>query len=100
MPEKPGEFWNIDLTRLTWSGWLLLVTIGVVVGVVVIEVLLSSALGFRHNPGHRPSRWLGVIALIPALAAGVGVFELGRRLFRSAGCPITRPERRNEHEHD
>ncbi|HLW65773.1 MAG TPA: hypothetical protein VKS79_10675 [Gemmataceae bacterium] len=101
MSDKPGEFWNVDLARLTLSGWLLMLgTVGVVVGVVILEVLLAGAFALRPEPGQRMPRWVGVLALLPAIASGAGVFEAGWRLFRNLGCPVTRPDRRGRNERE
>jgi hypothetical protein len=50
MAEKDGDFWNLDLTKLTWSGWLLiLVSIAVVLGVLVAMIALSGIRGGRSQ---------------------------------------------------
>jgi hypothetical protein len=96
MAEKPTEFWNLDLTRLTWTGWLLmLLTVGTVLGALAAGIGLMEALGFRADPAdRRKDRWLAAVAFVPAAALGCGVFEGGRRLLQRAGMPITRPEKR------
>jgi len=93
MAEKHGDFWNLDLTKLTWSGWLLiLLSIGVVVAVMLAMIALLAALGFPISDRSGNKRWLGLVALIPALGAGSGVFVLGRRLLDQWGAPIMRRE--------
>jgi hypothetical protein len=99
MTEKSPDFWNLDLTRLTWSGWLLiLVAIATVLAVAVALIGLLEVLGLRHDPvNNRNNRWMGLFALAPALAAGSGVFVLGRWIFNRLGLPIlrSRPDARS-----
>jgi hypothetical protein len=94
--EKPHDFWNIDLGRLTWSGWLLmLLTIGTVLGVAILVVFLLELLGFERDPSNpRGDRWMMVLGMGGGVGAASGVFLLGRRLFDRLGCPILRPEKR------
>jgi hypothetical protein len=96
MGEEPREFWNIDLTKLTWSGWLLiLVTVGTALSVMIAVVGLLHVLGFQRDPTQTSSgRWVGAVALVPGLAIGSGVFAGGKWLFERAGCPILRTSRR------
>jgi hypothetical protein len=92
MAEQPHDFWNLDLSKLTWSGWLLmLLTIGTVIGILVAVIGVLDALGFRRDPvANRGDRWMGLVAFVPALAVGCGVFVGGRHLFERLGCPIQR----------
>lgn len=94
MTEKPPEFWNLDLTRLTWRGWLLiLLAIGTVMAVSIpLLGLLTTLVGGRGAPGRDAvPRWMGIVAVVVGVGAGSAVFELGRRLLLRAGFPITRP---------
>jgi hypothetical protein len=90
MPEQPSEFWNLDLKRLTWSGWLLmLLTLGALVGVGVAMMFLLEALGVRkETEDNHPRRWFALLILLPALGVACGVFALGRRLLERLGLPI------------
>jgi hypothetical protein len=92
MPEKPHDFWNLDLTKLTWSGWLLmLLTVATVLGVAVVVMLTLEALGFqRHATDWRSGRWMAVLGVGVGIAAGAGVFAGGRWLCNRLGCPILR----------
>src|SRR5947209_2206958 len=96
MPEKPTEFWNLDLKRLTVTGWLLmLLTLGTVLGGAVGMMFLLEALGVRKEAGdNRQNRWLAIVALAPAIGVGCGVFALGRRFFDLIGLPILRRPKR------
>jgi hypothetical protein len=97
MPEQqPHEFWKIDLSKLTWSGWLLIiVTIGTLLGVLIGMMALFEALGVHHDPvNNRNNRWMAVLAFIPAIGAACGVFVVGRKMFDRLGCPILSTERK------
>jgi hypothetical protein len=96
MRPKSPDFWNLDLTRLTWSGWLLIVAaITAVIAVTVGAIMLLEGLGLRHGPvNNRNNRWLGIVVLAPGIAAGAGVFALGRSLFNRLGWPILRSGRK------
>jgi hypothetical protein len=92
MPAQMPGFMHLDLTRLTWTGWLLLsTTLGVVGGACVGIMLALGALGLVTEPGKH--RGVAAVVLIVSLAAGGGFFEGGRRLLQGAGLPILRPEK-------
>ena len=91
MGDRFPEFMHTDLTKLTWSGWLLLlVTLGVVVATaLVLGLLLVVGFGVAVGQGNR---WVMAVILIVALGAGGGVFQLGKHLLARAGFPILRSE--------
>jgi hypothetical protein len=94
MSEKPHEFWKLDLGKLTWSGWLLMIlTIGTLIGGAIGMFLLLEALGLGQEAGtNRRSRWVVVLALLPAIGVASGVYFLGRQFFQWIGKPILRPD--------
>jgi hypothetical protein len=93
MPAPMPDFMHLDLTRLTWAGWLLLLlTLGVVAGACVGIMLALWALGVVTEPGKH--RGVAAVVLIVSLGAGGGFFAGGRRLLQGAGLPILRPAKR------
>src|SRR5579872_3037134 len=93
--ERPPDFWNLDLTKLTWAGWLLLLTLGTVIGTAVALMFVAESLGFHRDPGEtsRPGLLKWAIC-VPALGAGCGAFALGRWCLGRAGLSILRPDKR------
>jgi hypothetical protein len=92
MPAPMPEFMHLDLTRLTWAGWLLLLlTLGVVIGACVGIMLTLGALGVVTEMGK--SRGVVAAVLVVSFAAGGGFFAGGRLLLQGAGLPILRPEK-------
>jgi hypothetical protein len=94
MPQHSPDFWNLDLTKLTWSGWLvILASCATVIGVGIAGIWVLEVLGLRHDPiNNRNNRGLALLAFAPALAAGCAVFLLGRLFFARLGWPILRPK--------
>lgn len=89
-PTEQKQFWNLDLSRLTGSGCLLMaVTILLTLGVGMVAVFLIQA--FPLTPGVKPSRWMGYLALLPAVIVGSSVFAIGKSWLTRNGRPITRP---------
>jgi hypothetical protein len=88
MSSQFPDFMHLDLTKLTLAGWLLLaVTLASVVGVVVLLGLLLYGLGFELGSGNKA---LAAVCVICGIAAGAGVYQLGRMLLDRAGIPILR----------
>ncbi len=96
MSDEQQQFWNLDLSKLTCSGCLLMVlTVGVVLGVAAGLMGLLKMMGMpAQNPDGGSNKVVGVIALLPAVALGGGVFALGRKLLKKIGMPIMRDESR------
>jgi hypothetical protein len=93
MPAPMPDFMHLDLTRLTWAGWLLLLlTLGVVVGACVGMMLALGALGVMTEVGK--SRGVVAAVLVASFAVGGGFFAGGRLLLQGAGLPILRPQKR------
>ena len=92
MAEKGPDFWNLDLTKLTFVGWLLiLLSIGTLIGTLIAMAALLTALGFKRNvEDNRGNRMMAILAFIPSLGAASGVFLLGRMLLERMGLRITR----------
>jgi hypothetical protein len=91
MGDKFPEFMHTDLTKLTWTGWLLLLTtLGVVLlAALGLGLLLVVVFGVQLGQGNK---WVMAVVLILALALGGGVFQLGKYLLARAGFPILRSE--------
>jgi hypothetical protein len=88
MGDRFPEFMHTDLTKLTWSGWLLLLfTLGVVVVTALGLGLLAYVTGIAGDQGRR---WVMAVILIVALGAGGGVIQLGKHLLAPVGFPILR----------
>jgi hypothetical protein len=98
MPDKPHEVWKLDLGKLSLSGCLLmLLTIATMIGVAIGMFFILESLGLGQKAG---TRWVVGLALIAAIAAGSGVFLLGRQFFKWARIPILRSdEERTSDEH-
>jgi hypothetical protein len=98
MPEKPHRSWNVDLGRLTLSGWLLtLVMLAAAVGGALATAPFLTLMIPEVSP--KRSRWLFLIrcAVIaaPAVLAGGCVFLVGRQLLKVIGVRVVRGERLN-----
>jgi hypothetical protein len=92
MAERSPDFWNLDLTKLTWAGWLLmLLTLATLIGVAVALMALYEALGWSEQ---RSRGWIKVAVILPAVAAASGTFVLGRWCLSRAGLSIFRPDKR------
>lgn len=88
MAATPGDLWHVNLTKLTWIGWLLvLIATGIVFAVVLLVIDLISDI-----TGVLKSNEISRIAAIAAILVSVGVFWLGKRFFEWAGFPIIRPD--------
>ncbi|MFL5244580.1 MAG: hypothetical protein ACJ8FY_20970 [Gemmataceae bacterium] len=89
MPQKLPEFMHLDLFKLTWTGWLLLLlALATVLGVGAVIILTLDTLGYRVDSSS--GRGVKGTIFIIALAAAAGVFELGRRWLDRIGLPILR----------
>ncbi len=96
MSEKPPDFWNLDLGKLTWAGWLLmLLTLGTLIGTAVGLIGVTESLGLRLEPGEtRRPGWVKWAVFVPALGAACGAFALGRWSLGRAGLSILRQDKR------
>ena len=92
MSDKPDGFMNMDLTKLTLVGWLMmLLTIAVVVGVAFAVGAIFRLVGLDfHTPEGAQRRWVAALCILPGIAAGGGFFEGGRRLLNRLGFPLMR----------
>jgi hypothetical protein len=83
-PPKDGDFWNLDLARLTLSGCLLmLAAIAFIFGAMMLVFFLAP-------PDWRERRWMKLV-LIPIIGLGALLFALARKWLDSIGWPILRP---------
>jgi len=93
MAGETKPFWQLDLSKITWVGWLLmLISIASIIGATILIMLVLEALGLRHNPGnvgHRP--WYEKGAVVVGVGVGFSVFEAGRRILARLGYRVTRP---------
>jgi hypothetical protein len=90
MADKFPGFMRLDLTKLTLSGWLLmLLTLGVVLAAFVVPMLVVNTLGIAVD--GRNNRWAMVVLLIVAFTLGGGFFEGGKRVLNHLGLRILRP---------
>lgn len=91
-PSGQDVFWNVDLTKVTGSGCLLiLASIITVMGVGVAIGLVVHGLEFKLSRGT-----LKIVAFVPAMAAGCGVFALGKWLLARSGRSIVRTTPRGD----
>ena len=91
MAESP-DFWNLDLRKLTWCGWLLmLLTVVTFFGAAVALAGLYRALGWDGDHGRG---WVRAAIFLPALGAACAVFALGRWGLGRAGLTVLRPDKR------
>jgi len=84
---KDGDFWNLDLFRLSASGWLLILVCGILVVALMFVVLLI----LPHDlEAQTRRRWAG-IGLLVCLGASAILFAIGRKWLDKVGWPILRP---------
>jgi hypothetical protein len=98
MSENQEDFMNLDLTKLTLVGWLMmLLTIATVLGLMIGLALLLELVGISlDDPEGGKRRWLMGVCLLAGVAAGVGFFEGGRRLLNHLGLPLLRGSERED----
>jgi hypothetical protein len=85
MQEKLSDFLNIDLARLNFWGWLLMLSaLGIVVGGIIILILATE-----NNQSGQPARTPRWPAYLCWLAAALFFFG-GRWLLDSLGIGIYR----------
>jgi hypothetical protein len=92
-PQPTPEFWKLDLAKLTFAGWILILSAcATVLGVAALLLGLLSILGGGANQAdNHPSRLAATVAVFIGVAAGAGVFALGRLGLERLGLKVMRP---------
>ena len=86
------DYWNLDLRRLTWCGWLLmLLAVVTLFGAALALAGLYRALGWD---GDHSRGWVKLVIFLPALGASCAVFALGRWGLGRAGLSVLRQDKR------
>jgi len=95
MSQDTPEYWNLDLSKLTISGWLLfLASLGVCAAVFSVFFLMIAFFFGNPNKPENDSVFRGTVTelacTVIALPLSGWFFVSGKKVLSSAGFPIMR----------